>query len=74
MGAVTGITLAFLKGRMLHISTGLEFGCLVAFQAEAAAPPGDTKGLLRSGGVVAFLAFSLGYRLVGTGFQEFGLN
>ena len=74
MGIVTGIALAILKGRMLHIATGLERRCLVAFQAEAAAPPADTKGFLRSGGVVAFLTFGPGDRFVGTGFQEFGLN
>lgn len=74
MGTVTGITLAFLKRRMLHTATRLELRCLVAFQAEAAAALGDTKGLLRSGGAVAFLAFSPGYRFVGTGFQKFGLQ
>jgi len=73
MGIVTGITLAFLKGRMLHGAAGLELRCLVAFQAEAAARLSDTKGLLRSGGVVAFIAFSPGYRFMGAGFQEFGL-
>jgi len=74
VGTVTGITLAFLKWRMLHAATGPELRFLVAFQTEAAAPPGDTEGLLRSGGVVAFLAFSPGYRFVGTGFQKFGLE
>jgi len=73
MGIVTGIALAILKGRMLHTATGLELRCRVAFQAEAAARAGDTKGFFRFGGVVAFLAFSPGYRFVGTGFQEFGL-
>ena len=71
---MTGITLAFLKRRMLHTATGLQLGCLVALQAEAAAPLGDPKRLLRSGGAVAFLTFSPGYRFVGTGFQEFGLE
>jgi len=74
MGIVTVTALAVGKGRMLHTAAGLELGCLVAFQAEAAAPLGDPERLLRSGGVVAFLAFSPGYRFVGTGFQEFGLE
>ncbi len=74
VGIVTGITLAFLKRRMLNMATGFQLGCLVAFKAEGAALLGDIKGFLRSGGAVAFLTFSLGDRFVGAGFQEFGLE
>jgi len=74
MGIVTGTTLAFLKRRVFNMTTGFQVGCLVAFKAEGAALLGDIKGLLRSGGLVAFCAIRFGHRFVGTCFQELGLQ